>query len=181
MADYDAKRAAYRASHAFHKIRHDAYITNPVIKARLAVYRPAYYHANKDRILAQSRSKYRIPSNKAHYAVKHLEYYVKNKRKILARTHKYQKTTKGKALVAIRRAKFYSTVEGKLRVKARAAVGAAVLSRKLLKLPCRVCGNPKVEAHHWKGYGAKHIYDVVWLCRKCHMLEHKKQKRPRRV
>lgn len=32
------------------------------------------------------------------------------------------------------------------------------------KLPCAVCGQQKVEAHHYLGYSKEHALDVVWLC-----------------
>jgi len=36
---------------------------------------------------------------------------------------------------------------------------------------CSVCGKAKkrIEAHHHKGYAKEHRYDVIWVCRKCHM------------
>lgn len=53
---------------------------------------------------------------------------------------------------------------------ARRAVAAAISSGSLVRQPC-ACGEPKSEAHH-------HDYtkplDVVWLCRKCHVAEHKR-------
>jgi hypothetical protein len=48
-----------------------------------------------------------------------------------------------------------------LKKKAKAAVRSALKSGKLLKMPCQVCGNEKVHAHH-EDY-AKPL-DVVWLC-----------------
>ena len=49
--------------------------------------------------------------------------------------------------------------------KARQAVGNAIRDGRLLRLPCKECGNPKSEAHH--GDYSKPL-DVEWLCFKCH-------------
>lgn len=48
----------------------------------------------------------------------------------------------------------------------------AVKSGKLKKLPCEMCGNPRVEAHH-PDYTYEHILNVIWLCRHCHNEWHK--------
>jgi hypothetical protein len=48
---------------------------------------------------------------------------------------------------------------------ARKAVGRAVKNGTLVKRPCELCQNPKVQAHH-KDYSKP--LDVQWLCFKCH-------------
>ena len=58
------------------------------------------------------------------------------------------------------------------KIKARDKVYRAVKSGKLEKQPCEVCGDPKSEAHHYKGY--KFPLDVQWLCKKHHIAEEKK-------
>jgi len=50
---------------------------------------------------------------------------------------------------------------------ARNRVYRAVKSGKIEKQPCEVCGNPKSEAHHYKGY--EFPLDVQWLCRGHHI------------
>ena len=41
---------------------------------------------------------------------------------------------------------------------------------------CYKCGQiAKTDAHHYKGYEPEHWFDVVFLCRKCHLGEHSKQ------
>lgn len=44
----------------------------------------------------------------------------------------------------------------------------------LKKLPCAVCGNSDVEAHHHKGYDREHRLDVIWLCVDHHIEAEKK-------
>jgi hypothetical protein len=51
------------------------------------------------------------------------------------------------------------------RIKTRAAIKKGVLTRQ----PCKVCGNPKVEAHH-DDYSKP--FDVRWLCHKHHREVH---------
>lgn len=52
-----------------------------------------------------------------------------------------------------------------LKKKAKTAVRSALKSGKLLKMPCQVCGNEKVHAHH-EDYSKP--LDVVWLCVRHH-------------
>lgn len=56
--------------------------------------------------------------------------------------------------------------------EARWKVSRALASGKLLKNPC-ACGSMDVEAHH-SDYSKP--LDVLWLCRGCHVLEHRKIK-----
>jgi hypothetical protein len=41
---------------------------------------------------------------------------------------------------------------------------------------CSRCNAPAkyIEAHHWLGYEEPHWLDVIWLCKRCHGLEHRK-------
>jgi len=57
-----------------------------------------------------------------------------------------------------------------LKYKAHSAVGYAIKSGKLVKMPCEVCGENKVHAHH-DDY-AKPL-DVRWLCPPHHFQWHK--------
>lgn len=49
--------------------------------------------------------------------------------------------------------------------KARDTTKQAIKNGKLTRLPCRVCGNPKSEAHH-EDYSKP--LEVDWLCKKHH-------------
>lgn len=42
----------------------------------------------------------------------------------------------------------------------------------LAKHPC-FCGEPRVQAHHPRGYEPPHDLDVVWLCSTHHAKEHR--------
>lgn len=53
--------------------------------------------------------------------------------------------------------------------KANSKVANAIRNGVLVKKPCEVCGNPKVEAHH-RDY--RKWLDVAWLCFKHHRAEH---------
>ena len=55
--------------------------------------------------------------------------------------------------------------------KAHHAVSNAVRDKRITKMPCEVCGNLVVEAHH-DDYSKP--LDVRWLCKKHHMELHQK-------
>lgn len=64
--------------------------------------------------------------------------------------------------------------QGKKRAVARKLVFNRVHRGKMERKPCEVCGNPKVEAHHHKGYDGQNAYDVRWLCLQHHRESEKK-------
>ena len=55
------------------------------------------------------------------------------------------------------------------RKKAHTMVGNAVRDGRLIKLPCFICGEGKVEGHH-PDYSSP--LSVVWLCTQCHKDTH---------
>lgn len=57
--------------------------------------------------------------------------------------------------------------------KCQYAVSNAIRDGKLEKLPCWICGNPDVEAHH-PYYDLNFPLDVVWLCVDHHKEVHRK-------
>ena len=57
--------------------------------------------------------------------------------------------------------------------RAHLAVSAALRRGALVKLPCKVCGNPRTDAHH-PDY--RRPLTVVWLCRFHHSLAHRREK-----
>jgi len=78
---------------------------------------------------------------------------------------RYKKSQKGKEA-----AKAYK--RPKDRTNAKAAVGYAIKTGKLILQPCEICGE-KAEAHHWS-YLPEHRLDVKWLCRFHHNEEHRR-------
>lgn len=52
---------------------------------------------------------------------------------------------------------------------ARSYLHAYLRRGKIARQPCKVCGEPRVEAHH-KNYSKP--LEVVWLCRPHHRQEH---------
>ena len=57
--------------------------------------------------------------------------------------------------------------------KAYRIVFVNVRNGKLKPKPCEMCGNEKSESHH-KDYSKP--LEVIWLCKKHHMLQHKREK-----
>lgn len=58
------------------------------------------------------------------------------------------------------------------RYYARKAADYALVTGRLVRQPCRCCGNPKAEAHH-PSYAPDRQLDVTWLCRKHHAAWHR--------
>lgn len=56
------------------------------------------------------------------------------------------------------------------KARAHSILNAAVRAKKITKTPCK-CGKLKVEGHH-EDYSKP--LEVIWLCRKCHGLIHRK-------
>lgn len=59
--------------------------------------------------------------------------------------------------------------------QAHHAVGRAVDAGTLVRGPCRDCGAARTQAHH-PDYARP--LDVVWLCRRCHRAEHRRNGTP---
>jgi hypothetical protein len=73
----------------------------------------------------------------------------------------------------------YDRQRGKVRVRrksapvvrtANVAVGNAIRDGRLIRQPCEVCGETKVEAHHTD---YTQPLNVMWLCREHHMQRHR--------
>jgi hypothetical protein len=58
------------------------------------------------------------------------------------------------------------------KIKAQYTLTNAVRDKRIKKQPCAICGNEKVEAHH---YDYKKPLDVIWLCVKHHREYHLKK------
>lgn len=55
---------------------------------------------------------------------------------------------------------------------ARRQLRLAVRCNRVKKTACEDCGYKIVEAHHYLGYSEEHWFDVKWLCRHHHRIQH---------
>ena len=79
------------------------------------------------------------------------------------RQRRYDLTEKGIETRKKYENKRYLSVEGKIKLSAKNAVRYALKTGKIVKLPCFVCGDTSVEAHH-PSYAKDMRLSVVWLC-----------------
>ena len=84
-------------------------------------------------------------------------------RKKKERQKRYDATEKGIENKKKYESKRYFSPEGKLKLAAKNAVRYALKTGKIVKLPCFVCGDTLVEAHH-PSYAKDMRLSVVWLC-----------------
>ncbi len=85
----------------------------------------------------------------------------------MARTRAYQASEAGKA--ASRNNHKNQVLKHPEKIFARQALRAAMMAGYIVAEPCKLCGNPKSEAHHTDYLDPFH---VVWLCRKHHDEQH---------
>jgi hypothetical protein len=62
--------------------------------------------------------------------------------------------------------------------RAVSKVAHAVKTGRLLRTDCVDCGALGLQAHHHNGYDPDHELDVVWLCRRCHLVRHGRMPKP---
>ena len=91
------------------------------------------------------------------------EGYARNRDRILERQKGYNASPQARALLKARAPE---------RQRARKLVKDAMRYGKLIRRPCEVCGNEKVDAHH-PDYTQP--LAVQWLCRSHHMELHRKE------
>lgn len=77
---------------------------------------------------------------------------------------KWSRSKRGKAVVRARK------VAQAEQYSARSLLWSALLTGKLQRLPCEICGNPESEGHH-DDYSKP--LDVRWLCAKHHAEHHR--------
>lgn len=85
-------------------------------------------------------------------------------------SYKYKRTDKG--LIAQREQARKMRIIHHDQSLARAAVGYAVASGKIVSAKerkCSYCGNPAIHYHHHNGYSHKNRLDVIPLCKNCHL------------
>ena len=91
------------------------------------------------------------------------EWYQKNKEKRTLQISEYQKTENGK--LATKKSDENQRQKWPHKYIARQEVLKALRKRILIKKPCEVCGELRVEAHH-DDYSKP--LEVIWLCKKHH-------------
>jgi hypothetical protein len=64
-----------------------------------------------------------------------------------------------------------SIPENQLKLRARQLIAYAIKTGTISSLPCEDCGLSKSEAHH-EDYSKP--FEVIWLCRPCHLAKHRK-------
>jgi hypothetical protein len=97
--------------------------------------------------------------------------YRKNPMSAIKRAILYSKTDKGRE--SARRANAKARVVHKDKYAARTKLRIYVRNGQILRMPCEICGETKVQAHHYLGYEGDHWKDVKWLCGKHHRMVHK--------
>jgi hypothetical protein len=106
--------------------------------------------------------------NKKQRSEYHRKLYERNKEKVLKRTSEYSKTERGKE--AIRISGINQREKHPEKYRARMEVLKAKRKGTLIKQPCEICGDNKVEAHH-EDYSKP--LEIKWLCTKHHKQRHK--------
>ncbi|MBT6047826.1 MAG: hypothetical protein HOG49_13535 [Candidatus Scalindua sp.] len=96
------------------------------------------------------------------------KYYKKNSETIIKKTRKYQATEAGKKAISISTKRMREKYPEKY--SARMEALKAIRKGTLVKKPCEVCGEIKVEGHH-EDYNKP--LDVMWLCKKHHVAREK--------
>ena len=117
-----------------------------------------YYHTCNDchRILA-TESYYR---NRMKHLRNKREYYLKNKDNILARRR--TPAAKSQARISNKKRQEQKGEYAKKQAKARNKLNYAIRRAKF----------PAVFCHYYLGYEPEHWFDVIPLCRRCHVIEH---------
>lgn len=95
--------------------------------------------------------------------------YQENREKELARKKAYRETDIGKAAIKAT----YESMKAKHPEKmlARSRLKKAVISGKVIRGCCEVCGDIKTDGHHTD---YEKPLEVMWLCRKHHLELHRK-------
>ena len=92
---------------------------------------------------------------------------------VIARRRAYNRTPERKAKMADTMRKAIRDPRHRAKHEARWKLRREITQGRMVRKPCEKCANPKSQAHH-DDY--RKPLDVRWLCRKCHMAEHRKYK-----
>jgi len=139
---------------------------DPSLFTKDASYREGIGTICKDCTKAVNRRYYQ--KNKDHIAEYARKYRNDNREKERARDRKRDATPERRA--HRRRMK----IKHRDATLARSAVYGAIKRGDIERLPCEVCGDTKdIQAHHHKGYDKEHRLDVIFLCKKHHVIADK--------
>lgn len=138
-------------------------------KEKERAYQRAYYLANREKILKRQRELNVLPEKAAELAVRSRAHYLANREKILERQREY---TRANPDVALRKVLAWQKRHPE-KLKAQSALTVALRSGRLVKPEiCPKCGGSgRIEGHH-PDYSKP--LDVEFLCRPCHLNEHRK-------
>lgn len=103
--------------------------------------------------------------------IKSLEFFYKDNSK-KSGLSSWCKACDGKKPSANKNHALYQSVwnlRNKEKIQAHTKVRSALLSGKIIKTPCVICGNIKSEGHH---FDYSMPLDIVWLCKKHHKETH---------
>lgn len=110
-----------------------------------------------------------------------MDYYIKNRKIQLEKRRKYDKNRNqqiNQSSAKYRKSEKYKISRKKyldnnnLKIKARQILNTAVKAGKIISpktLKCYLCGNPSVEYDHHNGYEKEHWFDVIPICKNCHI------------
>lgn len=176
-------RAAYWADRASAAEYHRRYRADN--QRRIRARKRAHYRRNRVKILAKYAIRY--AAKRDHYKAKSMASYRalvrtpdgrqavnarnrawvrKNRRKVLTAKRALYRRDRDQRIAAQR---LYRQ-RNREKVRARKIVATALLSGRLIRRPCEVCGSIKSEAHH-NDY--RRPLSVRWFCRKHHAEQHR--------
>jgi recombinational DNA repair protein (RecF pathway) len=96
------------------------------------------------------------------------------KKCIIIEVSKYKKGLDEEHLQIRREKSLKYKKEHRDKINAHSTVYQALVSGKMVKENCFICGSDKkVVAHHWNGYDKLNKLNVAWLCRQHHAEVHK--------
>lgn len=129
-----------------------------------------YYQKNKDEIKARLRRE--REENGDEVRRRDREYWAKNKDKKKAKDTRYRLSHR-ENINANNRRRWKEDVEFRDKHYIRTCVNRLLREGKITRMPCKICGAEKAEAHHCD-YNKP--LELMWLCRKHHREWHKRNK-----
>lgn len=137
-----------------------------------------YYSSNKSRCKECVKTSVRANREER---IEYYREYDRNRPNATARQMKQGDTVKARRLedddyrVAMNRTKQSWSSRNPDKRKAQYTLGNAVRDGKVVRpTSCEHCDSSgKIQGHHWS-YLQEHHLDVIWLCTRCHGLEHRR-------